>query len=601
MAQEVNSPSSASRGSGRKWIWLVIALIVAAAGAGAFRAWQLQARLARIHSALPAQPNLAGKPDVLIQLHAKAMAQTRLSQDPRGGVLELARLYHANGFFREAEACWRILATTEPQEPKWGYYLSNLRRQASDYDGMVALLEQTVKLAPDYAPAWLQLAELSLKTGRLEIAAGYYQKRLALLPKDPYARLGMVRIALQTGRRDDAKRLLEELLRDDPKFSTAHNLYAEILAAQGDNAGASRHRLLGRETGRFREAGDPWLEELQAWCYDYGQLCNLGTIEYQTVHGDRGVSLFERAIKIRPNDPTAYEQLGVVYLQINEPAKARAILEEGLAKSKDGKLSMLGYVNLSRAYRFIKQPADAVRVARQGLEVVGDEFELYDALGTALGDLGDRDGSVEALRTAVRLNPNDANANYNLALALVAVRKLDDAVAALHRSLALQPTFPSSLAMLAQIEIDSGRWQNAAQYLRPLYDSHPEMPQARQMMALWYLRSGVEAEEKKDLATAEQHYRNGASVEPSHPELQARLGTLCLIQGRFADAVPPLEAYHRLQSENPQAALYLGQAYAASGRIDDAKKVLTEGAQLAERSGNATTAQYCREILRQLP
>jgi predicted Zn-dependent protease len=217
-----------------------------------------------------------------------------------------------------------------------------------------------------------------------------------------------------------------------------------------------------------------------------------------------------------------------------------------------------------------------------------------------LGESGDGQGAVEALQTAVALNPNDTNANYNLAFALLKNRQLGEAVEALQRSLVLKPTFANSLAMLAKIEIDSGRWAESAKYLQPLYESHPEMPEARRLMAYWQLRAGMAAEEKQDTAAAERHYREGVAIDRNHPDLQMRLGTLCLIQGRFADAVSPLEAYRRLQPDNAQGALFLGQAYAVVGRRDDARRTLTEGAALAERSGNVSAAQHCREILEQL-
>ncbi|HTP84855.1 MAG TPA: tetratricopeptide repeat protein, partial [Alphaproteobacteria bacterium] len=75
---------------------------------------------------------------------------------------------------------------------------------------------------------------------------------------------------------------------------------------------------------------------------------------------------------------------------------------------------------------------------------------------------------------------------------------------------------------------------------------------------------------------------------------------LYLIEGRFTDAVAPLEAYHRLQPDDPQTALFLGQAYAATGRREQARQILAEGVRLAERAGNTTTARHCREILDQL-
>ncbi|HET7537463.1 MAG TPA: tetratricopeptide repeat protein, partial [Candidatus Didemnitutus sp.] len=426
------------------WQLGALAVAVAAVATVAIRAWRHAAEIQRLQSSLPAPPNLTGNPAVLAQLISAANAQARSSHQPLTSVVELGRLYHANGFFREAEACWQWLQSAQPREPKWDYYLANLHRLASDYEGMTALLERTVKLAPDYAPAWLQLAELQFKTGHLDVAAGYYQKRLALLPNDPYARLGLARIALQGGKRDEARALLERLLKDAPKFATGHNLYAEILAASGDNVAANRHRLLGRESGRFREADDPWLEELHQWCYDYGQLCNLGTIEYQTSHGDRGKGFFERAIQLRPDDPTAYEQLGIVYLQLNDPVKAREVLELGLAKAKSPRPSTLFYVNLSRAYRALKLSADAIRIIRRGLAECGEQFELYDALGIALGDAGNFPEAVDAFHSALAINPNDPNANYNLSQALIALRRLDEAVEAIRRCLFLQPTHPQA-------------------------------------------------------------------------------------------------------------------------------------------------------------
>ena len=595
-----HGPGGAHQTAHRQWLLVALALVVTALGAAGVLAGRWPGLAERVAAGLPSPPDLKGKPAVLAELLSKAQAMTKTHRDTLAGVAELGRLYHANGYRHEAEACWQLLQAEQPREAQWLYYLADLRRAASDYPAMGALLEQTVKLAPDYAPAWLHLAELQFKTGQLESAERNYGRRLALLPADPYARLGLARVALQNGRRDEARHRLEELIKDTPEFPPGHNLYAELLAGDGDIPGAGRQRFLGRETGRFREADDPWMDGMQAWCYDYARLCVLGTIEYQTAHGDWGKSFFERAIALRPDDPSGYEFLGSLHQKRNDPAKARDTLEQGLLKAKTLRPSVLFYVNLSRAYRDLKQPAEAVRIARQGLRQLGDAFELHDALGAALGDWGHPEEAVEALRTAVALNPNDSNANYNLAVALLALRRLDEALVALNRSLVLQPTFPNSLLLLGRVEMDSGRWEAAEKYLRPLYESHPEMPDARRLMAQWHWRAGRAAEANKDLVAAEHHYQEGLTVEPNHAELQAGLGTLYLIQGRFADAIRPLEAFHRLQPGNPQSSLFLGQAYAAMGQRDEARRILTEGVQIAERSGNSTTAQHCRDILQQL-
>jgi HemY protein len=575
-------------------------LALAALGVVLVPIWRRHAMRARVQAGLPALPDTSGMPVVLAERLKNARAWALSSTDALDGVAELGRLYHANSYLRQAEACWRLLRTEQPREAHWSYYLADLRRSAGDYTEMAALLAETVRLAPDYAPAWLQLADYQLKSGRIEDAGRDYQRRLALLPGDIYGRLGLTRIALLQGRRDEARTLLEQLVKDAPEFSTAHNLYAEMLTEDGDRARASLQRLLGRETARFRQAEDAWLDGLQDWCYDFERLCVLASIEYQTHRGDRAQAFYERAIKVRPDDGVGYAQLGDMYLRLGEAAKARDLLEQALRHQGGAKPSGIWYVDLSHAYRDLKQPAEAVRVARLGLAQIGDDFELYDALGVALGDLGQHEEAVAALQAAVARNPEDANANYNLAVALLPVRRLDDAIAALHRSLVLKPTFPDTLALLTQIEMDSGRWQSAAQYLQPLYDSHPEMPLAKHLMALWHLSAGMDAQAKNDFGAAEKHYRDGAIIEPHNPEPQVNLGTLYLLQGRFADAVGPLEAYHRLQPQNPQGSLFLGQAYAATGRLAEARHILAEGVQLATHDGNTTTARHCQEILDQL-
>jgi tetratricopeptide (TPR) repeat protein len=602
--QPVNQPVPAGHTwtRWRKRVALAGAMVgLVVLGAYLTAAWRHRAAVARVQAGLPVPPESNGLPVMFTDRLAAAERKARDPATALDGAAELGRLYHASGFPREAGVCWQLLRAAQPREARWSYYLADLRRVASDYAGLAGFLAQTTELAPNYAPAWLQLADLQFKTGRVAEAERGYQKRLALLPGDPYARLGLARVALQEGRRDTARELIELLVREAPEFSPGHNLYAEMLAAAGDGKGAEKQRWLGRETTRFRAADDPWLDELAAWCFNYEQLCIRGTVEFQTRHGDRGRSFFERAIQLRPEALMAYGLLGGLDLELNDPAKARDTLEKGLRQAGTAKPGVMYYVDLSRCYRELKQPAEAVRVAREGLARRGREFELYDALGVSLGDAGERDAAVEALRTAVALNPDDTNANYNLAIALLAVRQLDEAVAALQRSLALKPTFPSSLVMLAQIEIDSGRWESAARYLDPLYESHPEMPQARRLMAYWHLRAGMAAEERHDLTAAEKHYREGVEIDRNHPDLQARLGTLFLIQGRFAEAVMPLEAFHRLQPNNAQSSLFLGQVYAATGRSNEAKQILLAGAEIAERNGNPATAQNCREILRQLP
>lgn len=586
----------------RKRVWVIggAFLALAAAGVVLVPAWRRHQLLVHIQAALPPPPPRSTMPSMLADRLAQAQRRAKSGDGALAGLADLGRLYDASGYPQRAEACWRLLHLVQPRDARWCYYLGDLRRSAGDYAEATSLFAQTTRLAPNYAPAWLSLAEIELKTGRTAAAALDYRQCLKLAPGDPYARLGLARVALLQGRRDEAAAILARLGQDAPAFPDAHNLYAQILANEGKTTAAARQRRMGHQAGRFRAASDPWLDQLYAWCYDFDRLCIRGTVDFQTKYGDRGKALFKRAIRIEPRDLTGYELLGSLYLEEHEPARACKVFEEGLKRATKPRPTPMFYVYLSRAYRQMKEPAKAVQVARQGLAKTGDAFELYDALGTALGDLGRHREAVQALQAAVARSPNDADANYNLALALIEVRRLGDAVAALHRSLTLKPTFASSLALLAQIEIDSGRWQSAEKYLRPLYEAHPDLPQARAMMAQWHLHAANEAQSRGDIVAAEKQFRDGLAIEPGNTDLLVGLGALYLTQHRFADALVPLETYHRLVPGDPRGDLYLAQACAATGRRTEARRLLTQGRRLATRAGDTTTARYCQQILDRL-
>lgn len=599
------SPPAAGNDNGahqrkRRWwrLWLLAALAALSLWGGF--AWRQHAVVSEIRTGLPARPEVASWPAKFVEQVAAAETMARTPSTALSGVTELGRLYHANGFKREAEACWHLMLDRQPREPRWRYYLADLRRAESDNTGMTAFLRQTLELAPDYSPAHLQLANLQLKLGDLTGAERDYRARLALVPRDPYATLGLVRIALQRKRTEEARALLEEILKDAPNFATAHNLYAEILTAAGETNQANWHRWLGVETLRYVEPADPWLDEMQLWCYDYDRLCVLGSVASLRENQDQAKELYERAIELSPDELDAYQLLSVTYLKQERPEQARDLLEQARSRVTKGDLTPL-FTQLCRAYRMLRQLTEAERLARQGLAQIGDKAELFETLGLILADMERHQEAVAAYEAALARNPNDASTNYNLAVSLLSLRRLDDVLEALDRSLTLQPTFPPTLLLRGRIEMAAGHWEQAERCLRPVFESHPENTEARRLLAGWHRHMGEQAEQNKDLASAERHYREGSLIDPHNVELLGRLGAFYLVHARFADAVEPLESWHRLQPGHAQGCLLLGQAYAGAGRQEQAREVLAKGALLADQTGDARTAARCREAARRLP
>ncbi|HUG10178.1 MAG TPA: tetratricopeptide repeat protein [Opitutaceae bacterium] len=583
-------------------LWVIAALAFAAIVAVTGHAWRWFRLPERVQSALPALPSgLSSKSAELDRRIGEADARSRSREHALAGVSELGSLYHANGYLREAEACWRILRSVDSRNGKWSYYLADIRRTAGDGADASSLLAETVHLDPDYAAAWLRLADLEFKTGMADIAERRYSQRLALLPTDPYARLGLARIAMQRGKQEEARRLIEEIIRETPDFPTAHNLYAEMLAADGMADEALRHRNLGRETGRFREADDPWMHELNDNCLDPKRLALLGSMAQQTDEDDRAETLFKRAIELAPDDPTSYEMLGTLYLGLNKPESAQRLFEAALRLSDSADRRVLLTTKLADSFRMQERPEDALRLLRDELSRTPSAYELHNSLGAVLLDLRRVEESVEAYREAVVFAPNDADSNFHLGSGLLALGRRDEGIRHLKQSLTLQPTYPRTLILLGRLALEEGRMDEAYGFLKPLYESNPAQAMARQLLVRYHMRMGDAAAASHDLTAAEEHYRKGLKIEPEVSELNASFGVFLLLQNRLKEALTPIESYHRLRPQDPQASLFLGQLYAQLGRIADARRILTEGRKLAERAGNTATANHCREILEHLP
>lgn len=601
MAPQVNTRAVQSNRPARPhWLnarLMVTLVVVAALAAGGAGIWLRQARHARLRAGLPALPVALPNP-TLGGLLAAAEAGAAAGQ--LEAVAELGRLYHANEFRDEAEACWRLLIREQPHEARWHYYLADLLRMAGDQAAVEEQLALTVACDPGAASAWLQLAEMKFKSGRLDLAETDYRRRLELVPEDPYAELALARLAQLRGRRDESLTRLQALIGRHPKFSAAQNLYAELLSAVGREDLADYHRWLGREAGRFCEADDPWMEELNTRCHEPRRLCHLGVIAYQTNQGDRGRARFEQAVALAPGHPVAYELLGNLLLQQGSAREARDLLERGINQATAATPTATHYLKLSEACDKLEQPEPSRRALADGLQRHPDSPELLLAQGDRLKVEGKIVEAAESYRKALKLNPAFVEADLAFARLLLDENQEAEAIRALDHAMSMQPTFPQLLVMRAGLELRAGRIEAAGKYFLPLLKANPGVPELRQIVTHWRWQAG-RAAAKSDPASAERHYRAGLALQADHADLNMDLGALLLATNRVAEAVAPLEAYYRLKPAKPEASLLLSEAYARSGRLAKAREVLAAGLQHAEQAGETTATNQFREILSKLP
>jgi tetratricopeptide (TPR) repeat protein len=200
------------------------------------------------------------------------------------GTLEVA-LTHASRLLAArpaaaAEQAYEILKIV-PRQPEALLILGLARAMAGDLDGSIDVLRCAVSVHPDFADAWLALADQLRARGDIEgadSAYGHYIKaathdprlqgaaaalcdnripeaeallraHLAQHPNDVAALRMLAEVAARLLRHRDALRLLERCLELAPGFDAARHNYASVLNRQGRPAEALAQcaRLLAKE------------------------------------------------------------------------------------------------------------------------------------------------------------------------------------------------------------------------------------------------------------------------------------------------------------------------------------------------------------------
>ncbi|MEZ5305872.1 MAG: FlgO family outer membrane protein [Pyrinomonadaceae bacterium] len=184
----------------------------------------------------------------------------------------------------------------------------------------------------------------------------------------------------------DAERLFTMAISEDPKFALAYSGLADAQCLKGDFTGAQYAVLKALEI-------DPQLSEAHS---SYGlQLMFVGW------KWDEAEKEFEKAIKLNPNNLSAWQWLGTLNEIRGRNAKALEALNRALEINPN---SYNILTDLAEAHYFARDYTLAEKYARRSLEIKPDFQFTFNTLFSVYAMKGDEDRAFEAAFTAQRIN-----------------------------------------------------------------------------------------------------------------------------------------------------------------------------------------------------
>ncbi len=320
-------------------------------------------------------------------------------------------------------------------------------------------------------------------------------------------------------------------------------LLAGALAEADEHAAAAD--LLRR--AQVHHPGDVWLN------YDLG-------CELEAVHPPRteeAIGYYTAARALRPE--TGHE-LAHALEGRGRGAEAIAVFQDlvVLRPGNGRHWSCLGNLLKTRGDRAGADAAldKAVEALREAIRLQPDLAYAHANLGVALMRQGKLDEAIAEDREAIRLRPDDGTTHFNLGTALGRQGKLDEAIVEYREAIRLQPDYAYAHSNLGLALLAQGKVDEAIVEFREAIRLKPDFAHAN-------LGNALRRQGKLDEAIAE--YREAIRLQPDDHIGHYNLGDILRSQGKLDEAIAEYREAIRLQPDYAYAHSNLGLALLAQG------------------------------------
>lgn len=290
---------------------------------------------------------------------------------------------------------------------------------------------------------------------------------------------------------------------------------------------------------------------------------DLGFVYTAQKDNQKAQAEYRKAIAIDPKMTEAYFNLGVSLLDENPKAAIQPLEEITKLNYSYAKAHFLLGVAQERSGQMHK----AVEEYGVAEKLDPNDLATHLALGHVLlyypNSLAPLAAAESEFRDALRLKPNDPDAEMGLAQSLAVQKKPAEAAAALQNYLNDKPDDAKARMLHASLLTDLNKDDEALAELDRLAKDGPETVESLK------LRSQIYYREKKYEQTAET-LQKAEALAPQDAEIRARLGHVLLQLNKYPEAASELNEAFRLDTKETEtlrdlvAAEYLSEDYPAT-------------------------------------
>jgi protein O-mannosyl-transferase len=209
------------------------------------------------------------------------------------------------------------------------------------------------------------------------------------------------------------------------------------------------------------------------------------------------------ALKLKPMNATANNNLGSVYITLGKYAEAIPPLQKSVQGNPNFKFV---YLNLARSFRQLKQFDSAAKNYNLLLGFDPGYIDGQKELAGVFFQMQKYDSAAVHFKQVVDLQPNDPDAVNNLGAAYLNSKKYPQAIEQFKKSISLNQGYVNAYSNLGKAYFLSGQYQAALDIFNKELQLDNKNPRDIPYMAMCYQKMGNMPEALKYEAIAKQFY-----------------------------------------------------------------------------------------------
>jgi tetratricopeptide (TPR) repeat protein len=477
-----------------------------------------------------------------------------------------------------------------PQNTDVIFLMARLSMSQRYFEDAIPLLEEGLKIAPKRADLRAALGESFFMTGKVEKAIEEFKTLIEIDPSArSYAFMGLSYRNL--GRFDEAKKYLEEGLKQDPRnasclfnlgyianrqgnYAEAEKLFEDALQSNPDYSEALLELASVRiNSKRFEEAAE-LLRKFVRVSHDpapgYYKLAMVERSLHQMDAAQRDMKVFQTLSKDSSSGPYPYQHL-FDYLnnRASLPAEQQTQLDlaELIDQTHKHPDQPQNLFMLAETYLKLGQVQEAMQTVSKLDELSSGDFRTQTGIGVLLARYHLFKDAIQHFQSALQSNPGSDDVKFDLANAYFQTGAFTQALDTAQRISTDGRKDDSVLALLGDIYAHLGRLSEAVQIFSDAIQRNPDNDQYYLSLALAELRSG-------NLAAADETLHKGLQRIPDSGRILWGIGVVAALDGKAGQAEENLQRAVDLLPEWPGSYSVLGVFYYQTGQIAKAREVL---------------------------